>query len=91
MNEDEKELLDMIITERIGMLLSQMKRANKTEAVSQMISQAEAIMGKLPKDEWETLDSYIVNMTDRLADEGAYLYSAGFTDGIRVLKLINSL
>ena len=69
MNEDEKELLDMIISERIDTLLRQMKHTEKTEAVSQLINQAEAIM----------------------ADEGTCLYSAGFIDGIRVLKLINSL
>ena len=91
MNEDEKELLDMIVGERVDILLKQMKHTEKTEAVSQLISQAEAIMRKLSHEEWVILDGYMNGMTDRLADEGTCLYSAGFTDGIRVLKLINSL
>lgn len=91
MNEDEKELLDMIIGERVDVLLRQMKCADKREDVLPLIRQAEAILRKLPHDEWVTLDRYINDMTDRLADEGIYLYSSGFTDGIRVLKLISSL
>jgi hypothetical protein len=48
-------------------------------------------MRKLSHEEWVILDRYMNGMTDRLADEGTCLYSAGFIDGIRVLKLINSL
>ena len=86
-----KELLDMMVGERVDMLLTLMKRAEKKEASLQLINLAETIMGKLPKDDWTILDDYINDMTDHLADEGTYLYSSGFTDGIWALKFINSL
>jgi hypothetical protein len=48
-------------------------------------------MRKLPHNEGFILDRYINSIAYCLADEGAFLYSSGFTDGIQAMKFISSL
>lgn len=89
----EKELLDMMIAERIDMLLRQMpkNRPNESREVSQLIKQAEQLLQRMPQEEWVTLTLYMDHQTDRLADEGTYLYTCGITDGIRLMNYIARL
>lgn len=91
---NEKELLDMMVTERIQILVQKMKSAQtpaERESSRLMIDQAEGILKRLSEQEHALVEQYLDSMTDRMADVEPALYTGGFRDGIRVMKFINSL
>lgn len=89
----ERELLDMIIQERIQMLFEESKKSDweDKDAEQKIMEQAESIMKHLPKADYDILEQYIDQMIDQIAEEETVLYTSGFTDGIRVMKFINQL
>ncbi len=90
----EKELLDMMVTERIQILVQEMKSV-RTPADRKntrlLMDQAEGILNRLSEQEHALMEQYLDSMTDRMADVEPALYTGGFRDGIRVMKFINSL
>lgn len=88
---DERELLDLMVTERIDQLYRQKQSLNKTEPELPFIKKAEAILGQLPKEERDVLNQYMEHQTLQLADLEPYLYSCGVSDGIRIMKYIQQL
>ena len=91
---NEKELLDMMVTERIQILVQEMKSARtpaEQENSCLLIDQAEGILNRLSEQEHALMEQYLDSMTDRMADVEPALYTGGFRDGIQVMKFINSL
>lgn len=91
---NEKELLDMMVTERIQILVQEMKSARtpaEQENSRLLMDQAEGILNRLSEQEHALMEQYLDSMTDRMADVEPALYTGGFRDGIRVMKFINSL
>lgn len=91
---NEKELLDMMVTERIQILVQEMKSAQtpaERENSRLLMDQAEGILKRLSDQEHALMEQYLDSMTDRMADVEPALYTGGFRDGIRVMKFINSL
>lgn len=91
---NEKELLDMMVTERIQILVREMKSAQtlaERKNTRLLMDQAEGILKRLSEQEHAVMEQYLNSMTDRMADVEPALYTGGFRDGIRVMKFINSL
>lgn len=90
---DEKELLELMVAERIQMLIKQMDspKSNSKNSVSLLIEQAELILAHLPASDCDTLNRYIEHLIERMAGEEPCLYVGGFKDGIQVMKLIGEL
>ncbi len=91
---NEKELLNMMVTERIQILVQEMKSARtlaEQENTRLLMDQAEGILKRLSEQEHALMEQYLDSMTDRMADVEPALYTGGFRDGIRVMKFINSL
>lgn len=91
---NEKELLDMMVTERIQILVQEMKSVRTSaerENSRLLMDQAEGILNRLSEQEHALMEQYLDSMTDRMADVEPALYTGGFRDGIRVMKFINSL
>ncbi|MCC8027698.1 MAG: hypothetical protein LIP16_20630 [Clostridium sp.] len=89
----EKELLDMMVLERIQMLITQMDslKADEKGSVAQLIDQAEVILKHLPEADRDILNRYLEHLVDHMAEEEPCLYVGGFKDGIRTMKLISNL
>ena len=89
---NEQELIDLVIVERIDILLHQ-KEAKKEncEEESLFIKEAESILRRLPKREWDVLNRYIELQRLQMAENESYLYSFGIADGIRIMKYIEKL
>lgn len=83
----------MIISERIHMLLKPMNSTNADEKkhVLRLIDQAEMILKHLPDADRDTLSQYLKHLMEQMAEEEPCLYTDGFKDGIRVIKLTGSL
>ena len=91
---NEKELLNMMVTERIQILVQEMKSARtlaEQENTRLLMDQAEGILKRLSEQEHALMEQYLDSMTDRMADVEPALYTGGFRDGIRIMKFINSL
>ncbi len=91
---NEKELLDMMVTERIQIFVQEMMSARtpaERENSRLLMDQAEGILKRLSEQEHALMEQYLDSMTDRMADVEPALYTGGFRDGIRVMKFINSL
>lgn len=91
---NEKELLNMMVTERIQILVQEMKSARtlaEQENTRLLMDQAEGILKRLSEQEHALMEQYLDSMTDRMADVEPALYTGGFHDDIRVMKFINSL
>lgn len=89
-----KELLDMMVTERIQILVQEMKSARslaEQKNTRLLIDQTEGILNRLSEQEHALMEQYLDSMTARMADVEPALYTGGFRDGIRVMKFINSL
>ena len=88
----ERELLDMMILERIQDLLAQIKEDSaKREESLRILEQAEAVLNRLSEQEHSLMEQYLNSMSEHMAEEEPALYTGGFKDGIRVMKFINSL
>lgn len=59
--------------------------------VLQMTEQAEVILKHLPDADRDILNQYLEHLEKQMAEEEPCLYTGGFKDGIRVMKLIGSL
>ena len=91
---NEKELLNMMVTERIQILVQEMKSARtlaEQENTRLLMDQAEGILKRLSEQEHALMEQYLDSMTDRMADVEPALYTGGFQADIRVMKFINSL
>lgn len=91
---NEKELLDMMVTERIQILVQEMKSTRtlaERKNTRLLMYQAEGILKRLSEQEHALMEQYLDSMTDRMADVEPALYTGGFRDGIRVMKFINRL
>lgn len=90
---DKKELLELIVTERIQTLTSQMdsQKADEKDSVSLLIDQVEVILTHLPEPNRDTLNRFVEHPVDRMVGKDSCLYIGGFKDGIRVMKMIGEL
>lgn len=91
---NKKELLDMMVTERIQILVQEMKSVRtpaERENSRLLMDQAEGILNRLSEQEHALMEQYLDSMTDHMADMEPTLYTDGFRDGIRVMKFINGL
>ncbi len=91
---NEKELLEMIVTERIQILVQEMKSVRtpaERENSRLLMDQAQGILNRLSEQEHALMEQYLESMTDHMADMEPVLYAGGFRDGIRVMKFINGL
>ncbi|MDL2302539.1 hypothetical protein LJC58_09325 [Lachnospiraceae bacterium OttesenSCG-928-D06] len=72
------------------MLLTKLSKMppKKSAEDHQRILQAEHFIDSLPEKERELIQEYIERFSDCLATEGPYLYRQGFTDGVRVVNLL---
>lgn len=90
---NEQKLIDMVIVERINMLLYQRCLSKKEGCKPEppFIEKAESILSQLPKEEWDILNEYMEYRTLEMADNESYLYSCGLSDGVRIMKYIKNL
>ena len=90
---NEKDILDLVISERINTLLIQKKRTEPCADKKTLLltEQAEALLKQLPKEDWMILSRYMDHQHELLAETETYLYSCGLTDGIRMMKYIEKL
>ena len=91
---NEQELIDLVIVERIDMLLRQKEAKKNCEEESPYTKEAESILRRLPKKEWDILNRYIELQGLQglqMAENESYLYSCGIADGIRMMKYIEKL
>ncbi|MEQ2594533.1 hypothetical protein AAAU22_02500 [[Clostridium] symbiosum] len=91
---NEKEFLDMMVTERIQILVQELRSAQtlaERKNTRLLMDQAEGILNRLSEQEHALMEQYLDSMTDRMTDVEPALYTGGFRDGIRVMKFINSL
>lgn len=90
---DEKEILDMMISERIDLLLTTMHRMEQSEndETAHLMEDAEALLKRMPREEWIIITRYMERHTDRLTDDAVYLYSCGIKDGVRLMKYLRAL
>ena len=84
----EQELLDMLIQERINMLIDTFHQNQfvKSEQEEERILQVEIIIENLPDKEKKLVENHINSLISQLALEEAFLYQHGFIDGIKVLR-----
>lgn len=66
-------------------------KADDRQEEGRTLDQLEAILKRLTKKERKTINRFFDLSTERHAKETAYLYTCGVKDGIRAMKLINSL
>jgi len=89
---NERELIDLVIVERIDMLLHHKEEEREgDESESLFFEEAESILKKLPKKEGDILNKYIELQGLQIAENESYLYSCGIADGIRMIKYIEKL
>ena len=91
---NDKELLDMMVTERIQIFVREMKSAQtlaERKNTRLLMDYAEGILNRLSEQEHALMEQYLDSMTNRMADVEPALFTGGFRDGIRVMKFINSL
>lgn len=90
---NEKDILDLVIPERINTLLIQRKRTEPCADKKTLLltEQAEALLKQLPKEDWMILTRYMDHQTNVMAESETYLYSCGVTDGIRMMRYISNL
>ncbi len=89
---NERELIDLVIVERIDMLLHHKEEEREgDESESLFFEEAESILKKLPKKEGDILNKYIELQGLQIAENESYLYSCGIADGIRMMKYIEKL
>ena len=75
---NEKELLNMMVTERIQILVQEMKSARtlaEQENTRLLMDQAEGILKRLSEQEHALMEQYLDSMTDRMADVEPALYT----------------
>ncbi len=82
---DEKELIDLLITERVSGLLEKVpgemkKRAGKT------IDEIEDMGKKMEGDQRQKFNEVLAKIATDYAEEGQYLYMNGVIDGIKIAK-----
>ncbi len=89
----EKEWIEYIIYERMELHWQELYRskADDRREEGRTLDQFEAILKRLTKKERKTINRFFDLSTERHAKETAYLYTCGVKDGIRAMKLINSL
>ena len=89
---NERELIDLVIVERIDMLLHHKEEEKESgESESLFFEEAESILKKLPKKDGDILNKYIELQGLQIAENESYLYSCGIADGIRMMKYIEKL
>jgi len=89
---NERELIDLVIVERIDMLLHHKEEEREScESESLFFEEAESILKKLPKKDGDILNKYIELQGLQIAENESYLYSCGIADGIRIMKYIEKL
>ncbi|MGC4018605.1 MAG: hypothetical protein QM793_04820 [Muricomes sp.] len=73
---NEQELIDLVIVERIDMLLHQKKQSKRKLRLGIIIYRKSRIyFQKLPREKWEILNRYIELQGLQMAENESYLYS----------------
>ena len=80
----EEELIDLIVTERINMILS---REAKKEEIS-ALEEGEQVIHELEEEVREKVERYLNLIIMQGAEDEMKLYRAGIEDGIRIMKRI---
>ena len=77
----DREYLDMIISERIGLLVGR-EEPEREDSVS---DRGEEIIRELPEEKRTLMEAYISRLVEVSADHERYLYLNGVEDGIRLM------
>ena len=77
----EREYLDMIISERIGLLV----RREEPEGEDPASDRGEEIIRGLPEEKRVLMEAYISRLVEVSAGHERYLYLNGVEDGIRLM------
>lgn len=81
---DSMEFLELVLQERLGMLLSG-KDTSLPEAAQAVLEAAEAVLGTLSNQERSVLNAQQDLFGERAADHERCAYVGGFCDGMSVL------
>lgn len=84
-------LLHNLINERIELLLNGLEEETNNADKWKVISEAEKIISKLPKEDRKIMETYINHIFDSLALKELCLYKGGFIDGVRAIKRLLEL
>jgi len=84
------ELKDLVIGERIEMLLQEQKKKlpKKSKEEIEIINKGVKYLESLDEDTHRMLNKYIDQLFSTIAKDEAFLYTQGFCDGV---KLVNGL
>lgn len=77
----EKEFFEMMLEERIAMLLEK-EQAAKTEATEK----AEQVLEELEADKKRTLEDFFSGLMEQMAETGRTAYLGGLRDGFRLAE-----
>lgn len=88
----EQELIESIIRERISKLFTKIQRTGKeTKEEREKLLKAERVMDNLPKSQKKYIDFYINSFISNMDLREVELYKKGFSDGVKVIQMINNL
>ena len=90
---DEAKWLDEMFEQRIDLLLQERLVSGKDDGgkQEQTLEQAEAVLRKLSKEDWDTMDRFQDMVMEQSSKDSSYLYVCGFQDGIRIMTMIDKL
>lgn len=91
MDEKEQDLIDLIVTERINMLMAGLHKEKQEKEALDKIFEAEQLINSLDEKESSLIKNYIEHIFEASVKKEPYLYKQGFMDGIRVMRTINNL
>lgn len=82
-----------MVFQRMELLLNEFycsKESAKT-VDDTVLTQAEDVMKRLTKEEWEALNRFLDQINKHHSIETSYLYVCGLKDNLRTMKFINNL
>lgn len=93
---DEKDFLELLITERMGMHHDNFKKeyppTEEEAAEAEKVGQAhELLFGQLDKEQRELLELCEDAVNSDVTRENEYYYRAGFRDGVSLDRLIKKI
>lgn len=88
-----EELKELIINERIAMLLLEQKKKlpKKTEEEIEITKEGERFLESLEEEPHQIMIQYIDQLIDRFGKDQIYLYKRGFRDGVNLINMLHQL
>lgn len=90
----QKELVDMVISERINWILTKKKTAVRSAKESELFEKHERLLKELDQEKRLKIEEYLDEMVELDAEMTEALYLGGVRDGLclmmRILKMVKN-